>query len=59
MFKHPAMQENLRKLTSFGNIVVEPASGELASGLSGKGRMEEPEVIVAKIVELFSEKKNS
>ncbi len=59
MFKHPAMQENLRKLKSFGNIVIEPASGELASGMSGKGRMEEPEVIVAKIVELFSEKKNS
>jgi len=45
MFAHPALQSNLGILRSFGNIIVEPASGELASGLEGKGRMEEPENI--------------
>lgn len=56
MFGHPAMQENLRKLKAFGNIIIEPASGELASGLIGKGRMEEPEVILTSIEQLFSKK---
>lgn len=59
MFKHPATQENLQKLKSFGNVIVEPTSGELASGLMGKGRMEEPEIILATIESLFAEKKNS
>jgi len=59
MFKHPSMQENLQKLRSFGNIIIEPASGELASGLSGKGRMEEPDELVKAIEALFTEKKNS
>ncbi|MCK9411939.1 MAG: phosphopantothenoylcysteine decarboxylase [Prolixibacteraceae bacterium] len=54
MFEHPAMQENLRKLKSFGNIIIEPASGELASGLIGKGRMEEPESILKTIEQFFS-----
>lgn len=58
MFIHPANQENIVKLKSFGNIVIEPPSGELASGLSGKGRMQEPEQII-QIVEEFFEKKNS
>jgi phosphopantothenoylcysteine decarboxylase/phosphopantothenate--cysteine ligase len=56
MFEHPAMQENLRKLIAFGNIIIEPASGELASGLIGKGRMEEPEVILTSIEQFFSNK---
>lgn len=47
MYQHPTTQENLRKLQSFGNHVIEPQSGFLASGLEGKGRMEEPERIVA------------
>jgi phosphopantothenoylcysteine synthetase/decarboxylase len=59
MFAHPAMQENLRKLRSFGNLVIEPASGELASGLVGKGRMEEPDVIIKMVEDFFTEKKNS
>jgi phosphopantothenoylcysteine decarboxylase/phosphopantothenate--cysteine ligase len=56
MFEHPAMQENLRKLKAFGNIIIEPASGELASGLIGKGRMEEPEAILTSIEQFFSKK---
>ncbi len=56
MFEHPAMQENLRKLKAFGNSIIEPASGELASGLIGKGRMEEPEEILKSIEQLFSKK---
>lgn len=59
MYAHAAMQENLRKLKAFGNFVIEPASGELASGLIGKGRMEEPETILKSIEFFFSEKKNS
>lgn len=46
MFRHPATQGNLEILRSRGVTVIEPASGELASGLEGKGRMEEPERIV-------------
>jgi len=56
MFEHPAMQKNLRKLKAFGNIIIEPASGELASGLIGKGRMEEPEAILKSIEQFFSKK---
>jgi phosphopantothenoylcysteine decarboxylase/phosphopantothenate--cysteine ligase len=55
MFSHPSLQENLRKLRSFGNIIVEPASGELASGLEGKGRMEEPENILKAIQQYFEQ----
>ncbi len=54
MYKHPATQRNLRVLQSFGNIIIEPESGELASGLIGKGRMEEPERIVAFITDYFA-----
>ena len=46
MYQHPTTQENLQKLQSFGNQIIEPQSGFLASGLEGKGRMEEPEKIV-------------
>jgi phosphopantothenoylcysteine decarboxylase/phosphopantothenate--cysteine ligase len=58
MFSHPSTQNNLKTLSSFGNIIIEPGTGELASGLEGKGRMEEPEKIVEIIVEFFNEKKN-
>ncbi len=59
MFVHPALQDNLRKLKSFGTMVIEPASGSLASGLVGKGRMEEPEAIQGIVEAFFTEKKNS
>ena len=58
MFQHPSTKRNIELLKSYGNIIIEPASGELASGLLGKGRMEEPDVIVDMIVEFFAEKKN-
>jgi len=45
MYKHPATQKNLETLRSYGNVIIEPASGELASGLDGKGRMAEPSMI--------------
>ncbi len=46
MYRHSATQRNLAVLRSFGNVIIEPEDGELASGLTGKGRMEEPENIV-------------
>ena len=46
MYKHPSTQANMAKLKEYGNLIIEPASGFLASGLEGKGRMEEPEVII-------------
>lgn len=54
MYKHLVTQRNLKVLQSFGNIIIEPESGELASGLIGKGRMEEPERIVAFIADYFA-----
>jgi len=56
MLKHPATLRNIEKLRSYGNIILEPESGELASGLSGKGRMVEPDEIVKEIEKLFSKK---
>ena len=53
MYKHPSTQENMQRLKGYGNIIIEPASGFLASGLEGKGRMEEPETIVEKLDEFF------
>lgn len=52
MFAHPSTQRNLQMLREYGNHIIEPASGELASHLVGKGRMEEPENIL-KVVEDF------
>ena len=46
MYQHPTTQQNMERLRSFGNQIIEPASGFLASGLEGKGRMEEPERII-------------
>ncbi len=54
MYAHPSTQQNLDRLRSFGNTIIEPASGELASGLEGKGRMEEPEVIVEHLKRYFT-----
>ncbi|MBP3299378.1 MAG: bifunctional phosphopantothenoylcysteine decarboxylase/phosphopantothenate--cysteine ligase CoaBC [Muribaculaceae bacterium] len=54
MFAHPTTQRNLRQLREDGVIIIEPASGELASGLTGKGRMEEPEGIFAVLEAYFS-----
>jgi len=59
MFRHPATQKNIEILQSFGHILIDPAVGELASGLSGAGRMEEPENIFDLINDYFSEKKSS
>src|ERR1035437_8676575 len=56
MLNHPATIINIETLKSFGNSILEPASGELASGLSGKGRMAEPEVIVKEIENFFTKK---
>jgi len=47
MWKHPSTVENVAKLQSFGNILINPGTGELASGLHGEGRMAEPEEITA------------
>ena len=55
MFAHPSTQQNLDRLRSFGNSIIEPASGELASHLVGKGRMEEPEVIFDHIARFFAQ----
>ncbi len=54
MYRHPSTQANLRLLQSYGNIIVEPGFGELASGLEGKGRMEEPQVIVERLEAYFA-----
>ena len=55
MYAHPTTQQNLDTLRSFGNHIIEPQSGFLASGLEGKGRMEEPEKIVEVLDAFFSE----
>jgi phosphopantothenoylcysteine decarboxylase / phosphopantothenate---cysteine ligase len=54
MLLHPATSSNIEKLKSTGVSVIEPATGELASGLEGKGRMEEPEKIVNVLDDFFS-----
>lgn len=54
MFAHPATQKNLEILRSYGNHIIEPGTGELASHLVGKGRMEEPENIIRVLDEFFS-----
>lgn len=56
MFAHPSTQQNLDTLRQRGNIVIEPQSGELASHLVGKGRMEEPEEIIRQVEDFFTEK---
>lgn len=46
MWKHPATQQNIQQLQSYGNTLIPPGKGELASGLYGEGRMAEPEEII-------------
>ena len=57
MLNHPATIINIETLKAFGNSILEPTSGELASGLTGKGRMAEPEDIVKEIKNFFTKKK--
>ena len=55
MYKHPSTQHNMQLLKSYGNHIIEPQSGFLASGLEGKGRMEEPDAIADAIDSFFDE----
>ncbi|WP_293957345.1 MULTISPECIES: bifunctional phosphopantothenoylcysteine decarboxylase/phosphopantothenate--cysteine ligase CoaBC [unclassified Sphingobacterium] len=55
MWKHPSTQSNIKKLSSYGNILIPPGNGELASGLIGEGRMAEPEEIMDFLVK-FSDR---
>ncbi len=59
MFLHPAHQNNLKIIKNYGCIIIEPATGELASGLHGKGRMQEPESIIENIKYFFKDFKTS
>lgn len=54
MFAHPSTSRNMDLLRSYGNIIIEPAAGELASHLIGKGRMEEPEKILVAVENFFA-----
>ena len=56
MYAHPSTQKNLDTLRSYGNHIIEPATGELASHLVGKGRMEEPENIIRHLEMYFAAK---
>jgi phosphopantothenoylcysteine decarboxylase/phosphopantothenate--cysteine ligase len=56
MLQHPATKANFYRILSFGNHIVEPVYGELASGLTGTGRMAEPEEIVSKLDQFFNRK---
>lgn len=57
MFIHPANQRSIQTLRSYGNMILEPEEGELASGLHGKGRMKEPEQIAEEVIRFFDSKK--
>lgn len=59
MYRHPSTQHNLDILRSYGNHIIEPGSGFLASGLEGKGRMEEPENIITALDNALSEETES
>ena len=56
MYAHPSTQQNLQRLISYGNHIIEPATGHLASNLEGKGRMEEPEKIVEALEQFFAKR---
>lgn len=56
MYAHPSTQRNIDTLTKDGCIIVDPQSGFLASGLEGKGRMEEPQMIAQKVIDFFTQK---
>ncbi|PRY85334.1 bifunctional phosphopantothenoylcysteine decarboxylase/phosphopantothenate--cysteine ligase CoaBC [Mongoliibacter ruber] len=53
MYQHPSVKQNLERLITFGNIILDAESGELASGLSGQGRMMEPENILERVLGHF------
>ena len=57
MYQHPSVRANLEKVASYGNIVLDAETGELASGLSGQGRMMEPEHILDRVLHFFNSKK--
>ena len=57
MYQHPAVRANLAQVASIGNIVLDAETGELASGLSGQGRMMEPEHILDRVIVFFNSKK--
>ncbi len=59
MLDHPATLINIETLKAFGNNILEPETGDLASGLTGKGRMAEPEEIVKEITDFFTKKKRN
>lgn len=59
MFAHPSTQQNIKRLQEYGNIIIDPQKGFLASGLEGKGRMEEPEVIVETLERYFYSSKEN
>ena len=54
MYAHPSTQQNIQRLVSYGNHIIEPGTGFLASKLEGKGRMEEPEKIVEVLEQYFA-----
>jgi len=56
MYKHPSTTHNMERLRSYGNMLIEPGAGELASGLVGKGRMAEPEEIIETLRAYFKKK---
>jgi phosphopantothenoylcysteine decarboxylase/phosphopantothenate--cysteine ligase len=58
MYQHPSVRANLEKVLSYGNILLDAESGELASGLSGQGRMMEPEHIVNRVIDFFDPQQN-
>lgn len=58
MLNHPATVINIETLKAFGNTILDPATGDLASGLTGRGRMAEPEDIIREISSFFSKKKS-
>lgn len=58
MYLHQTTTDNLNKLASYGNLIIDSGTGELASGLHGKGRMAEPEEILARIIQFFEEKES-
>ena len=58
MYAHPSTQQNLKTLQSYGNHIIEPGTGFLASKLEGKGRMEEPENIVARLEQFFAQQES-
>ena len=57
MYSHPATKKNIKKLSSYGNIIFPVGEGFLASGLHGKGRMMEPEDILSNVISYFNKSK--